>query len=369
MNYDCVLEGGGAKVFGHIGAIAGIEAKGFRPSHMAGTSSGAIVAALRTAGYVPEEIMEIIDTIDLKALKDPGNGVPGKKGYNLLRKFGLYEGDFFYELMRDRLAAKGVKNFGDLRSSEVSDAEHPKLRWRFKCYAADVSRGRLITLPHDLPHLYGVSADGFEVATAVRASMSIPVFYKPVKLGDSYVVDGGLISNFPINAFDDDGEPAWPTFGLLLDEDRESKTNKITWKIHTYFTAILKTMLSAHDKTLIDPFEYYHRTIKVPVGSIGTTDFDISTETQRWLYQNGYDAAKQFLQHWSWNRYRDWATKLRTIDLKTNDLLGMLDSIMTEKARDIVATAKQDGISEEDLFNYTKFKMTEVITHGQPNAR
>jgi NTE family protein len=360
-----VLEGGGAKLFGHIGALAGIEAKGFKPSHMAGTSSGAIVGALRIAGYTPEEIMSIVNTIDLRSLKDPGNNVPGKSAYNLLRKFGLYEGDFFYELMRDHLKSKGVETFGDLRSSEIGDADDPKLRWRFKCYAADVSRGMLITLPHDLPHLYGISADEYEVATAIRGSMSIPVFYKPVKLGSSYLVDGGLISNFPINSFDLDGEPTWPTFGLLLDEDRKAKTHQITGKIHTYFTAVLKTMLAAHDKTLIDPFEYYHRTIKVPVGSVGTTDFDISVEKQRWLYQNGYDAAKQFLRHWSWNRYRDWATKLRTIDMKTNDLLAMLDSTMTEKAREIVAVAKQDGITEDDLFNYAKFKMTEVITQGR----
>jgi NTE family protein len=322
-----VLEGGGAKLFGHIGALAGIEAKGFKPSHMAGTSSGAIVGALRIAGYTPEEIMSIVNTIDLRSLKDPGNNVPGKSAYNLLRKFGLYEGDFFYELMRDHLKSKGVETFGDLRSSEIGDADDPKL--------------------------------------PIRGSMSIPVFYKPVKLGSSYLVDGGLISNFPINSFDLDGEPTWPTFGLLLDEDRKAKTHQITGKIHTYFTAVLKTMLAAHDKTLIDPFEYYHRTIKVPVGSVGTTDFDISVEKQRWLYQNGYDAAKQFLRHWSWNRYRDWATKLRTIDMKTNDLLAMLDSTMTEKAREIVAVAKQDGITEDDLFNYAKFKMTEVITQGR----
>ena len=75
----------------------------------------------------------------------------------------------------------------------------------------------MLVLPGDAAQL-GIDPDELEIATAVRMSMSIPVFFKPVTMDGHEIVDGGLLSNFPIWLFDTDTgiTPSFPTFGLLL---------------------------------------------------------------------------------------------------------------------------------------------------------
>ena len=82
---------------------------------------------------------------------------------------------------------------------------------------SDVTRGELVRLPWDYAR-YGLEADDQSVAEAVRASMSIPFFYEPLRFTgrddvgravQSYMVDGGMLSNFPIEVFDrTDGQAA-----------------------------------------------------------------------------------------------------------------------------------------------------------------
>ena len=87
---------------------------------------------------------------------------------------------------------------------------------------SDVSRGRLLRLPWDYT-VDNIEAGTQMVADAVRASMSIPFFFRPVildvpKSGPSVLVDGGMLSNFPVDTFDrtDGKPPRWPTIGIKL---------------------------------------------------------------------------------------------------------------------------------------------------------
>ncbi len=77
--------------------------------------------------------------------------------------------------------------------------------------------------PWDYQGTYGLEPGGQLVVDAVRASMSIPFFFEPaiVKGHDgtsSTLVDGGVLSNFPIDIFDrtEGRRPRWPTFGVKL---------------------------------------------------------------------------------------------------------------------------------------------------------
>ena len=87
---------------------------------------------------------------------------------------------------------------------------------------SDITRGQLLRLPWSYEQ-YGINPDGQRLADAVRASMSIPFFFRPSFLavpgGDpSVLVDGGMLSNFPVDTFDrTDGKPQrWPTIGIKL---------------------------------------------------------------------------------------------------------------------------------------------------------
>ena len=96
-------------------------------------------------------------------------------------------------------------------------------QYKLVVMASDISNGELWRLPWDLRRLRAAMRIAALIVEAVRASMSIPFFYAPLKLKDAageecWFVDGGMLSNFPIDVFDrtDGAPPRWPTFGIKL---------------------------------------------------------------------------------------------------------------------------------------------------------
>ena len=120
-----------------------------------------------------------------------------------------------------QLRGLGVTTFGDLA---IDDDELPaEQRYRLVVTVTDVTTGQLVRLPWDYRRVYGLDPDEQSVADAVRASMSIPFFFRPVTLTSaagrtSTLVDGGLLSNFPIDSLDrpDGKSPRWPSFGVTV---------------------------------------------------------------------------------------------------------------------------------------------------------
>lgn len=139
----------------------------------------------------------------------------------LLRETGVYRGDFAYDWIRSELKNLGVKTFGDLAIKD--DHLLPERRYRFVATVTDVTTQQLVRLPWDYRRVYGLDPDEQLVADAVRASMAIPFLFNPVTLNTAAgkpctLVDGGVLSNFPIDSFDrpDGAEPRWPTFGAAV---------------------------------------------------------------------------------------------------------------------------------------------------------
>jgi NTE family protein len=311
---DAVFEGGGVKGIGLIGAVAVAEEIGYHWVNLAGTSAGAIVAALLAAGYRAAELKEILTELDYRRFKDasPLDKIPvlGPLGSLIFEK-GIYEGRFLESFLGDLLARKGVNTFGDLVMSEYQD--DTRYRYRLRVVASDISRNRLLVLPQDIVQ-YGVRPDELSVARAVRMSMSIPFFYEPVKLHHaaskqtSYVVDGGLLSNFPVWLFDSDTPPEWPTFGFKLvePETAEGVPNQIKGPI-SMLGALVSTMTQAHDARYIKDADF-DRTVAIPTLGVGTTEFDLSRERSDALFDSGRAAARKFFAGWDFpahvRRYR-----------------------------------------------------------------
>ena len=178
---DLVFEGGGVKGIGLAGALATLEEREYRPQNIAGTSAGAITAALLAAGYSADELREIIVSLDYREFQDRAweDKVPlVERSLSLLLDLGLYEGDRFLDWIRERLAAKGVHTFADLVQEEFAD--DPRYRSRLQVIASDVTTHELLVLPRDAKKL-GIEPDELDVALAVRMSMSIPIFFEPVR--------------------------------------------------------------------------------------------------------------------------------------------------------------------------------------------
>jgi len=314
---DLVFEGGGVKGIGLAGAYRALSDRGFRHKRVAGTSAGAITAALVAAGYTAAELDRILAEVPFADFKDRGfpDQLPGGRLASLLLERGIYEGTAFERWMEELLRAKGVTTFGDLRPSEDGSGGTGSC---LKVIASDVTDRRMLILPDDAGDL-GIDPDALGVAYAVRMSMSIPVFFEPVvhrnpRTGRTHViVDGGMLSNFPVWLFDcQDRDPSWPTFGLLLVEpdpkvpigDRiEARTGEEErGSVLDFFRSLAATMMAAHDRLYVEKATYA-RTIPIPTLGVGTTEFDITPERIQALHASGYRAASDFLDAWDFQAY------------------------------------------------------------------
>ena len=316
---DLVFEGGGVKGIGLVGALSALEERGYVSQNLAGTSAGAIVAALLAAEYKADELHEIMKNLDFKSFMDKGweDRIPGAgKPLSIILDQGIYEGNKFLEWIRGQLEAKNVKTFGDLVHPEFKG--HPKYGYKVQVIVSDLTSKRLLVLPKDAEVL-GVKPDELEVAQAVRMSMSIPVFFEPVRWknpdsGEEHViVDGGMLSNFPVWLFDSNEEPEWPTFGLRLAEPEKTKTLARELPADTpshvgiratisYLWSLVATMMAAHDRLYVDQADYA-RTIPIPVSGVKATDFELTEDKAEELYGNGKVAAERFLDQWNFKEY------------------------------------------------------------------
>jgi len=298
---NAVFEGGGVKGISLTGAVRAAENNGVVFNRVAGTSSGSIVAALLAAGYCADEMKEAIEATPLRELllrsplfdlKLVGPAV------RLFWKKGLYSGKKLEQWIKGLLLAKGVRTFGDLPAGKLG------------IVASDITNGRLLVLPRDIAQ-YGIVPGRFPIARAVRMSTSIPYFFDPVQLKQpakerkkqgmktrtSYIVDGGLLSNFPLWLFADGGEAdAVPVLGFQMVGRSDAKPHEIIGPI-SMFQAMFETMLSAHDERYIDKNNRI-RTIKIPTLGIGTTDFHLDKEKSEKLYLSGLEAGEKFFSQW-----------------------------------------------------------------------
>jgi NTE family protein len=323
---DLVFEGGGVKGIALVGALSVLEEQGYHPQNLAGTSAGAIVATLYAAGYTAAELRDIIGKLDFARFLDqtwldriPILGAP----MSVLKDAGLFEGNYFLNLMTDLLGAKGVHTFRDLIHPEFlqQDPEFRELRYKYKVQiiVSDLTERCLLVLPRDAQKL-GIDPDDLNVALAVRMSMSIPIFFEPVwfrnpkTAQEQLLVDGGLLTDIPVWLLDSPGPPPWPTFGLrLVDPDPKAdlgdrlpewqvlRHGGITATVQ-YLKALVGTVTGFFDRLYIEK-EMFARTIPISNLGISSINFGLTPQQVTDLYQSGRDAATEFLAHWSFEGY------------------------------------------------------------------
>jgi NTE family protein len=317
MDADLVFEGGGVKGIGLVGAYSVLCDADYTVHRIAGSSAGAIVGALIAAGMEPKELEIVMRTIDYGRFQDEGFldhlGNVGK-GMSILFEKGIYEGRYLHEWLDGLLTALGKRTFGDLRIDDPNSSLPPEKAYRLVVMTSDVSRGVLVRLPWDYAR-YGLKADDQLVADAVRASMSIPIFYEPVRFMGrdeggkevrSFMVDGGMLSNFPIGVFDrtDGKPPRWPTFGIKL--SARPHANQERFKVKGTLglaRAMVGTMTNFHDQMHIDDPSVLARTMFVDTGAVKATDFDLDELTQDMLFEKGRRGAGKFLDGWDFAAY------------------------------------------------------------------
>jgi predicted acylesterase/phospholipase RssA len=266
MILNAVFQGGGVKGLALVGALEKIEEVGITFQAVSGASAGSIVAALYAAGYSAAEMKTELETTDISSLLDPFR----LKFVLFLKNKGLYKGNKLYQWLHELLAKKGVRTFGDLGDIDL------------KVIASDLTNRELIVFDRG-------GNPTLNVAEAVRMSIGIPMFFKAYAFGERLVVDGGVLSNFPLFSFA--GESNTLGFKIVPDQSIVPTPPKglagLVW-------SLAGTMMDAHDK-LDEQEAKAINIIRIPDGGIPSVKFALSKDEKLKLYQNGYHAASKFL--------------------------------------------------------------------------
>jgi len=320
---DLVLEGGGVKGSSLVGAVTALaqHQDPYTFHRVAGTSAGAIVAGLLASGIPIAQVKTIMDELDFSRFQDevgflahvPAVGPVA----SLLLHEGLYAGGFLHDWLTETLAAQGVGTWADLKEDDPNSALPPSQRYKLVVIVSDVSRGLMLRLPWDYEPLLGMDPDTASVADAIRASASIPFFFRPWKMptnatltGHDHIVcvDGGMLSNFPMAIFDrhDNAEPRWPTLGVKLSgqstirtQDWQPENNNIQLA-----KSLLATMVGAHDRSYVNDPQAISRTIFVDTSAYRSTDFNLTAEDKTAMFNKGVGSGKKFLTSWDWEKWK-----------------------------------------------------------------
>ncbi len=312
---DGVFQGGGVKGVGLAGALLEFADRERHPEsyvdewiQLAGTSAGAIVAAYLACGHSAQETAALIGQTDFASFEDWGPAGPVLSGgVNLIRHHGLARGEVFRRWFAEQTAGR---TFADVQAAGRV----------LKVIATDITRREMLVLPDALGEYRApgseqpIDAASYRVADAVRMSMSIPYFFEPVTLVhhetgiESTIVDGGVLSNFPVWIFDvEDRDPQRPTFGFKLVGGRGlggglSEAEKaFGWPLRMG-AEIVETAMDAWD-TFWVAHATYVRTCAISAGTIGTTEFRLDAEQRQWLLNSGEQAARTFLAGWRPTEY------------------------------------------------------------------
>ena len=193
-----VLSGGGAKGAAHLRVIKAIEEAGIPIDYIAGTSIGSIVGGLYAVGYSIEEIEELYTTMNWfdiftdRISRQEQLFADKKKddAYmfdmllstdNISMPSGIVRGDRFMNQLNELLL--GYQHMESFDSLPIP----------FACVAYDMNTGSEYV------------ARGGSLSAAIRASMSIPGVFKPVKYKNMVLIDGGVYNNFPVDVVRDMG--------------------------------------------------------------------------------------------------------------------------------------------------------------------
>lgn len=245
------FSGGGAKAAAHCGALQAFHEYGIRPDVVSGTSAGALVATLYSAGFTPKRMIELFQGLNFfKDIVTPA--VP---------KGGLFDSRPLVEIIRKNLPYTRLEVLPIPTYLVASDLEHgtPKV----------FSKG--------------------EIAPRVVASCSIPVIFRPMNINGIHYVDGGAFQNLPVSAIREKCETVIALSLNHLEEDKY-KDNLISVAYRSFLMMMVSNIVS--DTEQADLF--------IELDTYGCTAYDMSHIED--LFFRGYNSAVKVLEENGYKR-------------------------------------------------------------------
>ena len=362
---DLVQEGGAVLGIALVGYTYILEKAGIRFFSLAGTSAGAINTMLM-AGLVPPGLPvseKIIDALTKVNLFDFVDGHPAirsliqhiidKKGKTTLeviyksfrifltikKNLGLNPGNAFEKWITALLSEEGILTLAHLndRRAQLPEGLHftgrndDEFKAELAIISSDITTHTKAEFPK-MTSLYWKDPMTVSPGKFVRASMSIPFFFVPMKVSDlpnagkvhdpewdhyaKYLgripnsvrfVDGGMLSNFPINVFHRPGNkiPRKPTFGVRLSTYRETYSK--TGRLFGFSGAMISTMRQIYDYDFLLKNPDFNKLIcRIDADrKFNWLDFNIPIEKQIELFRLGAEKGLAFLESFHWEKYKE----------------------------------------------------------------
>ena len=303
-----VLGGGGARGAAHIGVLKELERLRIPVDAIAGTSMGAVVGGLYASGIKAGELEQLVSSMDwAAALKDrsarghlsfrrkqddrqfPINFEMGLRGSDFLLPKGVIQGQKLDLLLRElTLHASHVKDFDDLPIP-------------FRAIASDIVAGEAVVL-----------GDG-DITMAIRASMSVPGVFAPVRVNGKLLVDGGLIGNLPVNVMQEMGVDVI----IAVDVEFPLYESEELGSVLTISEQMLTILIRKETLRQIDRLTEDDILIRPALGTYGSSNFGDIDDT----IEPGRQAALQQsdrLQELSLSE-SDWDAYIQQRKLKPNE--------------------------------------------------
>jgi NTE family protein len=269
-----VLEGGGALGLAHIGVLQWLEEHRIPISYVAGTSMGGLVGGMYATGNSPEEIHQIVNGInwdEVLAGQVPYRDLTYRRkedaqDYPNNLEFGIRDGIRFPEgfnaghqvgLILDRVALpySNMKSFDDLPIP-------------FGCVATDLVSGE--------PHIFR----GGSLTLALRATMSLPGIFTPIRTKKSIYADGGLLDNLPVDVALDMGADF--TIAIHLETKQITPTQPLS--SFGVLGQSISVVIAANELRSMEKADIL---ISVPLEEYNSVDYNKAQE----IIKKGYDAA------------------------------------------------------------------------------
>ena len=358
---DLVMEGGGVLGVALVGYTWLLESVGIRFLGLGGTSAGAINALVLAAVARPQEFrsertLDVLANVDMYSFVDGDSDardfvealVDGAgrlrliwKGAqiidNIFNDHGLNPGHVFEDWLHGVLADNNADTAAKLDAKQrdtpaslctragvpVSVADDPH---RLAIISAEVTTETKVVFPQMAPLFWDAPGD-VSPARFVRASMSIPGFFVPYRVTalpggpqavaqwdqlarysgvlptEAVFVDGGIMSNFPINLFHEPGVPRAPTFGVKLGTDR-SKPHDVSSALDLASAIFDASRHTADFDFILRNPDYKQLVSHIETGKHNWLDFGISDAGKIDLFVRGARCAADFLRRFDWDAYK-----------------------------------------------------------------
>lgn len=274
-----VLSGGGAKGAAHIGVIRALEEEGIPIDYITGTSMGAIIGGLYAIGWTTEQMEEIILSKEFESWVSGEIGDEYKFYFKnphpnaswLSLRFNI-DSVFRYRLPVN-IVSPFVMDFVFMElysaASAAANYDFDNLFVPFRCMASDVLENRAIALRSG------------NLSNAIRASMTFPFYFRPIRIDGRLLFDGGMYNNFPADVMYDEffpeiiiGSRAASDFSNLHEDD-------LTSQLEAMLTTVTDYEIPCNNGVLIQP----------RLRNVNVTDF---RHTKAFI-DSGYVAAKRMI--------------------------------------------------------------------------